>query len=329
MRKVLPFFLALLVIAGCKQKTCSDKQDISGIQLSVTVEPLENELFAVADTSQLARFLETNPVIAREFFYELNYPSKDVMLSEVFKLIKSPDMDTLYRQVKLVYGNGENLQLQFEDAFKRIKYYYPEFEAPKVQTVVSGFGSDVYLTDSLIVIGLDYYLGDNSKYKPDLYEYLLERMTPEHLVPVIIMGMSDRFNKSDLSSQTMLDEMIFFGKTYHFMKTVMPCVSDHIIEGYSPQTSADIRVSEAFIWSYFVENQLLYDKNTLNLAKYVNERPGIPEIDPICPGRIGRWLGWRMVQQWEEREGEDLVRLMAMTNARDILMQSKYRPQSR
>jgi hypothetical protein len=29
------------------------------------------------------------------------------------------------------------------------------------------------VSDSLIIIGLDYYLGENSKYKPDLFQYIL------------------------------------------------------------------------------------------------------------------------------------------------------------
>ena len=253
MNKSWLFLLVLLVLAGCKKKTCQDEQDISDIVLDVEIESLENRLYQVADTTDLREFLNDYPVISREFFYDLNYPSKEVMLTEVFKLLKNPHTDTLYQQVKLVYGDGESLESQFEDAFKRIKFYYPEFESPKIQTVYSGFGNDVYLTDSLIIIGLDYYLGDNSKYKPDLFQYLLDRMTPEHLVPSIVMFMSNRFNESDMSQRTILDEMVFFGKSYHFTRTVMPCIADSLIAGYTHQQMLDSEVSESYIWSYFVE----------------------------------------------------------------------------
>ncbi len=330
MRKLWPFILAVFLVSGCKKKSCQDEQDISEIQLSVNIESLENELIQLADTAQLSTFLEANPVVSREFFNELDYPSHSVMLQEVYKLIKNPYTDTLYQQVKATFGNGENLKVQFEDAFKRIKFYYPEFEAPRIQTIVSGLlGSDVYLTDSLIIIGLDFHLGKDTKYKPDLFQYLLDRMTPEHLVPSIVKVMSSRFNESDLSQRTMLDEMIFYGKAYQFTRKVMPCIADSLIAEYTHQQMLDTEVSESYIWSYFVQNELIYDKRAINLSKFVNERPSVPEIAATCPGRIGRWVGWRMIQEFEKKEGDNLVELMAMPNAREILTRSKYRPRSR
>ncbi len=329
MNKVGLFCLLALVFIGCKNENCGDEQDISGINVTVQIESLENELFQVSDTDQLNQFLEKHPIISREFFQDLSYPSKEVMLDEVYKLIKNPFTDTLYQQVKAIYGNGEVIQGQFEDAFKRIKYYYPEFRTPKIQTIVSGFGNDIYLSDSLIIIGLDYYLGEQGKYKPDLFQYILDRMTPAHLVPSIVMFMSNNFNKSNMGQRTMADEMVFFGKAYHFTKKVMPCTADNLIAGYTQKELLDSEVSEEYIWSYFIQNELLYDKNTMSITKFVNERPSIPEIDPNCPGRIGRWLGWRIVQQYAENNETDLVALMNTANAKAILMQSKYKPQSR
>lgn len=329
MNKVQLFFLLALIFSGCKNENCSDEQDISGIDLTIQVESLENELFRITDTSQLNLFLEKHPLISREFFSELSYPSKEIMLDEVYKRIKNPYTDTLYQQVKSTFGNGELIQEQFTDAFKRIKYYYPDFMPPKIQTVVTGFMNDVYLSDSLIIIGLDYYLGENSKYKPDIFQYILDRMTPDHLVPSIIMFMSNGYNLSNMGQRTMIDEMVYWGKAYHFTKKVMPCIPDNLIAGYTPQELLDSEVSEEYIWSYFIQNELLYDKNSMSITKYVNERPSIPEIDPDCPGRIGRWLGWQIVQQYAERNNNDFVDLMNSDDANGILMQSKYKPQSR
>ena len=328
MNKVELFFLLVLVLSGCGKKSCSDEQDISGIEISLEIESLENELFQVTDTAQLNLFLKKHPIVSREFFLELSYPSKSVMLDEVFKLIKSPYTDTIYQQTKLIFGNGEVILDQFTDAFKRIKFYYPEFEPPRIQTIVSRFGNDVYLTDSLIIIGLDYYLGEGAKYKPDIFQYILDRMTPDHLVPSIVMFMSNRFNKSDMAQRALVDEMIFFGKAYQFTKKVMPCTADSLIVGYTQQQLMDSEVSEEYIWSYFIQNEMLYDKSQMNITKFVNERPSIPEIDANCPGRIGRWLGWRIVQAYDNQD-DNLVSLMEMANARDILMRSKYKPRSR
>ncbi|MDP5120498.1 MAG: gliding motility protein, partial [Spirosomaceae bacterium] len=60
--------------------------------------------------------------------------------------------------------------------------------------------------------------------------------------------------------------------------------------------------------------------------RYIGERPGVPEIGPACPGRIGQWLGWRIVQAYrEENPNSSLADLMKITNAQEILKGSKYR----
>ena len=323
------FLLLLLVVFSCKKKGCDQNPDVSKVQLDFAIDHLENELFQIKNPEELASFLQAHPVIKEQFFSASAYPSEKIMVEEVFKLLKNPYTDSLYRDAKKVFGEGDELEKQLEDAFKRIQYYYPEFEVPKVRTIVSGFGNDVYLTDSLIIIGLDYFLADHSPYKPDLYDYLLQRMTPAHLVPSIIMSISSRYNETDLSDRTMLSEMIFYGKAYQFAKKMMPCVPDSLIAGYTRQQMADSEVSETYIWSHFIENALIYEKNGTLINKYIGERPGIPEIDPKCPGRIGRWLGWKIIQAYEENTDTDLVTLMKETDVRRLFMQSKYRPQRR
>ena len=323
------FLLLLLAFFSCKKKGCDQTHDVSKIQLDVTIDHLEEKLFQIENQEELGLFLDANPLIKEQFFSASSYPSEKIMLEEVFKLIKNPYTDSLYQDVKRVFKQGEALERQLESAFKRIKYYYPEFEPPKVRTVVSGFGNDVYLTDSLIIIGLDYFLTGHTQYKPDLYDYFLQRMTPAHLVPSIIMHISNRYNHTDLSDRTMLSEMVFYGKAYQFTKKIMPCVADSLIVGYTHQQMADSEVSETYIWSHFVENALIYEKSGVLINKYIGERPSIPEIAPKCPGRIGRWLGWKVIQAYERKTGDDIVALMKETDTRKLFMQSKYRPQRR
>ncbi|NJN42061.1 MAG: hypothetical protein HC811_07420 [Flammeovirgaceae bacterium] len=56
-----------------------------------------------------------------------------------------------------------------------MKYYYPDFKPPVIKTMLTGLETDLYVSDSLIVIGLDYYLGKGAKYRPNMYEYMLRR----------------------------------------------------------------------------------------------------------------------------------------------------------
>lgn len=315
----------LLVMACGKGDPC---QDIPNIDLDLDYVSFVDQIHSVEDTADLSAFLEANPIVRNYFFLANDYPSKAEMLTEVFDLIKNPFVDTLYQETKR-FIDEEKLKQDFETAFKRIKSYYPEYKVPKIQTVYSAFGNDVFFSDSLVVIGLDYYLGPEASYHPNVHDYLLARLTPEHLVPHIIQFTSLKFNETtDTEERTILEEMIYYGKALEFTKTMLPCLADSVIMGYNSEVYASSVRSEGFLWSYFVDNALLYDKSPLNLTKYIDERPGIPEIDPICPGRIGQWIGWRIIQKYQNEEGLDFQDLMKLTDANGVLLQSKYRPRN-
>lgn len=321
------FIIALLflVLACANDKNCPD---VPNVDLEISFESLIDEIHDVKDTFELKNFFTDNPIVRDYFFLSADYPSESEMVKEIFGLLKNPFVDTLYQQTKLLIKEDQ-LKQDLTDAFKRIKSYYPDYKAPKVQTVYSAFGNDVFFSDSLLVIGLDYYLGEEASYRPNVYEYLQARLTPEHLVPHIVQFTSLKFNETQQGQRTVLEEMIYYGKALEFTKTILPCTPDSLIIGYSSESLASSIRSEGFLWSYFVDNALLYDKAPANLSKYIDERPGIPEIDPICPGRIGQWIGWQIVKAYKDEQEVEFTALMKEVDPSQVLMQSKYKPRNR
>lgn len=328
MRKVILFFASVLLISACKEKRCDSFPDISDIDFQLELEDLTDQIHGLSSRQELDAFLGFYPVLRDEFFKANQYGSREEMLDQTWQLLQNQYVDTLYREVKRLF-DVEKFRAELENAYKRISYFYPEFKPPKVQTVYSGFGKDIFFTDSLLVIGLDYYLGPKAKFRPDEYEYLKTRLTPDHLVPQLIQFTSNKYNQTNLSQRTILDEMVFYGKALYFTKQMLPCTPDSLIIGYSGQQIANSELSEGYLWAYFVENALLYDRKPLNIAKFIEERPTIPEIDRVCPGRIGQWLGWQIVEEYESQSSSDFKEIMTQMDSREVLMQSRYKPRTR
>ena len=63
--------------------------------------------------------------------------------------------------------------------------------------------------------------------------------------------------------------------------------------------------------------------------KFLGERPNVYEIGDKCPGRIGRWLGWQIVEAYAEETGASVQAIMSEKDASKILRMSKYKPSSR
>ena len=296
-----------------------------------------NDLYQILNTSQLiditsiervGLYLDAHPKERELMSLAFNFITEEELDRENYLTLKNPYVDTLYQEVYEIIDAGQ-LRFDLDRAYSRLKSYYSSFSSPKVEMIYSGFGRDIFLSDSLLVIGVDYYLGESASFRPNVYDYLKARLTPDHIVPNIMQFTSLEFNETKSDKRSLLEEMIYYGKALEFAKEMLPCTAAHLIMGYSPDQMANAEVSEAVIWNYFLDNELIYSEAPLNITRYIDERPAVPEIDKICPGRIGQWVGWKIIQNYREETGVSFTELMKEKDAQKILRLSKYRPRLR
>ncbi|PTX22846.1 gliding motility-associated lipoprotein GldB [Pontibacter mucosus] len=326
--------LAILVFAfGCGRKGCELPNEIAQIPMDVQIERLEKPFFAAKTKAQMAAFIQASPYFAEQYLQRSEYPSDSAFINPLHGLATNPELDSLAQQAMQTFGDMQQEEQLLEDAFRVIKYNYPDFRAPQVKTFVTGLGTlgnDLYVSDSLIVFGIDYFIGEKAKYRPQAYEYILKRYEPEKMVPAAMLLLSNRFNRTNFKDRNLLSEMIGMGKAYYFVKSVLPCVPDSSIISYTDKQIADVNYNEGRIWAHFVEKELLFEKTPFVVNKYIGERPNTPEIDATAPGRIGTWVGWQIVRKYMERNPNvTLPELMAETDYRKIFEESKYKPERR
>lgn len=308
---------------------CVDQPDISDITINLEVEQLHDKLLDVGSQEELKELLKKHRVITTYFLNPEQYPNEDVMIDELYRKFTNPHIDTLQMEIDRVFGDLSNLEQDLNEAFSHLKYYYPQVQVPKIKTVATGFSHDMYISDSLIVIGLDFYLGKDAKYRPlGMFNYMLERYAPAYIVPSIMLlyGISPDFNKTDLSDNTMLADMVAYGKSFVFAQHMMPCTPDSIMIWYTGEEMAGVRANEDIIWTHFVEKELLFENNHMVKKKYIDPRPKTYEIGEKAPGRIGTWLGWQIVKKCMDENNFELVEVMNQRDPQVLFNKSKYRP---
>jgi len=328
--KYLLFFYTVLLFSCEKKDECTVSDEIKNVPIELEIVRLEKEMAGLKSKDDIKTFLDKHNDFSEAFLRRSQYPYDSILVDEIHKLVRDPYIDTLYQETERIFTDLEPLKQNFVRAFKHFKYYYPEFKIPKIKTVITGFGQDLLVTDSLIVIGLDFFLGPEAKYRPvQLPLYIMRRFSQEYIVPTSILNLSKLYNQTNYKDKTVLAEMIFFGKSYYFTKKILPCTPDSLIIQYTAQELKDVNENEDVIWANFVQNQLLYETSHFVKKKYLEERPYIPEIGKKCPGRIGAWLGWEIVKAYqEENEKLPLQELMKIDDAQLIFTQSNYKPQS-
>ena len=154
--------LLTLGVFSCKRK--EDTPDVSHIQIDIPIRRIEKELFSLGNKNEIRKYLIENMDIAEIYFNKSLYPSPDTLVNYIFQFLKHPYSDTLYNEVQIKFSTIDDLKVELIQAFKFAKYYFPNFNIPKIYTCISafgsyGFGNDFILSDNHIIIGLDFFFG--------------------------------------------------------------------------------------------------------------------------------------------------------------------------
>jgi hypothetical protein len=325
MRPVLLIILFVFLVA-CKDESCRDSVEPIPVQLEA--ERLEVELFDSKSAKDVESFLSNHEDFAQFFLHSDQYPHDSILSASIFKLIQNPSIDTLYQEATESFKNFDLIISDLESGIGRLKAYYPQTQTPKIQTAVTGLYNDMFITNEHIMIGLDFFVGKNASYKPQqIPDYILRRYTPDHLAASIMQFISSQYilpGKGD----AMLVEMIDYGKSFYLLSKILPCTPESILIGYTDEEWTDVFDNEEIIWANFVQNEWLYETNHGMKQKFLGERPNVYEIGDKCPGRIGRWLGWQIVNAYAERTGISVQDLMRETDHNKIFTQSGYKPRN-
>lgn len=322
--------IVVLLVAGACNSSNSKLPDLDDLQISVTIERWDQDLFRLEGKEQVAEFLKEHLLYSEQFLHIDQYPHDSIAVNYLHAFLNNPGSSILKEEISKVFGDLGHLQDELERAFRYLGYYYPNAKIPQVYTAVTGFaGNDLLVSDSAVIVGLDYYLGEDATYRPlEFPQYILKRYRPEYIVPSTILLLSTGLNKTQLEDNSMLAEMIYYGKAYYFSKQILPNTADSLLIGYSRVDLSNVVEHQEVIWAHFIEKQLLYENNHFIKKKYMDERPKTLEIGNNCPGRIGEWLGWEIVKKYMAVHQITLPELMETSDAQQVFMQSRYKPQA-
>jgi gliding motility-associated lipoprotein GldB len=327
-------FLTLNVLLGACTRDSEKKIDVSQIPVTTTIHHLEKELFALKSKQEIREFLQKNPLLTEKYFQTSASNPDSLLINDLYHRISNESLRKFYEQIEGQYANVNDLEKQFTDAFRHIKYYFPEFKPPQVCTMITGFlpnkegsyiGRDLMVSDSLIVIGIDFFMGAKAMYVPDIQAYMLKNMKRENIVPTVVLGMSNRFNVINEKDETLLAEMVAYGKSLEFVNFAMPETPDSLIIGYTSEQIKEIEKNKSLVWTYYVEQKLFFNTNHMIKPKYIGARPYTVEIGTKCPPRTGWWLGWQIVRKYLKTTRKTLPELMKNPNAQEIFSKSGYK----
>lgn len=238
----------------------------------------------------------------------------------------------MYKETIKKYPDLTFLELQLGEAFRRASTVLPNFTKPKVYTYVSGgeFEYPVRYVENAIIIALDSYLGQNfavySMY--GIPKYISYRMRKEQIAIDCMKEIARAYvDKYEIKNPTLLDKMIYHGKLFYFLDLVFPNLHDSIKIAYTTRQYGWAQKFQGNVWSFFLENNLLYSKDISKTHKFVAEAPFTSTFSRNSAPRIGQFIGWQIVRNFmKNNPNYSLLDLFYEIDSQKILKLSKYKP---
>ena len=312
----------LVVLFGVLLFSCNDKNDvereIEKIPMNVEILRFDKE-FAAASPVDLPRLKSEFPA-----FFPKQY-NDSIWIQKLTDTLQNE----LENEVLTAFPDNKDLTNLLLPLFQHIKYYFPKFETPLVVTATSDvdYRNRIILTDSLLIIGLDNYLGSDHRFYEGIDNYTAKEMKPSQIGPDIARTYAKQYIKPP-SGSSFLGQMIYYGKQLYLEDLWLPNISDAEKIGYTEEEFTWAEENEEYMWRYFVEKEMLYSTNPKLGARFISPAPFSKfylEIDNESPGMLGRYLGWKIVRAYVERNKTDVQQLM-FTDADEIFKNSKYKP---
>ncbi len=318
MKNVFLGLMILLIINSCKKENQFEKE-IASINTDISVERFD-KLFAKTTENNLKNTKQAYPFMFSEKYTDSFWIAK---MKDTLQL-------QLFNEVEKVFPNFSITEFEIESLFNHLKYYFPEFNPPRVITAISSvdYRNKVIITDTIALISIDTYLGNNHEFYGEIHKYIRNNLTKEQ----IVVDFATEYAKKYIFQQqnkTLLDEMIYFGKQLYFKDVVIPFKTEAERIGYSPSQLDWALANESYIWRFFVERELLFSTDSKLLNRFINPAPFskfyLEEIDSDSPGRLGQYIGWQIVRAYM-KQNDVALKDMLIASTEEIFNNTKFKP---
>lgn len=315
--KYIIFTVLALLFLSCESKL-DVTEEIERIPVDLNIVRFD-KTFAAASVEELPTLKAQYPLFFPEQYADSIWVQR----------MQDTLQQQLHMEVAQRFPDNSVLEDDLTPLFQHIKYYFPQFEIPKVYTTTSDvdYRNKVIAADSLLVIALDTYLGEAHPFYEGIQKYTVKNMKPSQIPVNVAEAYAQRYIAPP-RDRSLLSLMVYYGKILYLKDLWLPEVSNAEILGYTEAEYQWVKDNEIDMWRYFVENELLYSTDPKLPPRFINPAPFSKfylEIDNESPGMTGRYLGWQIVASYMENNPASLQQL-SILEAEEIFKKSKYKP---
>tara|TARA_B100001142_G_scaffold325304_1_gene378640 strand:- start:298 stop:1266 length:969 start_codon:yes stop_codon:yes gene_type:complete len=321
--KFIKILLLFLVLSSCiKQEK---------VEMQIPIYRFDKELFSIDSNNYEDKVNDWDAILPEFYDYFLRhhiymkYSSDSARKSNVLMFASHPDVISFQKSIEEKFKNVKYIEEKFNRAFSSYSEFFPDSTIPKKIIFSNSFNSyavDVF--NENLLIGLDFYLGESHP-AANIWDYLKVRYDEKFLMAdAMEYWITSMFiNKNNTSN--FQENLIFKGKIMYLIKMILK-EQDNIVFRFSEENINWCEMNESNIWNEIISLDIMYNKDYNAYSTFFSDSPFTKGMPKESPGRLGYWVGYKIIESYMNNNRVSLSDLMKNDNSQEILLQSKYKP---
>lgn len=326
----------LLMMCGCGQKGGDSRTELppEADSVAATVEVARLDLMATQwgalDSARQARSLAEDA--------ELWQP---LLMMARIDTVASPEALTRYAATpavkmfgpeveKLFPASDGALSEQVSNMLGRLWAMAPGVPTPRIAAALLPYSQSIILTDSahIAYIATNHYLGPEHPAYRGFPEYVKAQKRSERIAPDLAEALLRTAYPAD-SAATVLQRLLYEGAVVEAVARAC-ALDEQGALGYSAEEYGRATADEAAAWNALLTRKMLFSSDLDVASRLVDPSPSTSILNGSTPGRLGRFIGHRIVAAWLKNNPEKgsipfLLSPGFFANP-DILSQAAYSP---
>lgn len=266
------------------------------------------------DKSLLEDSIVKNGVMAVSAMLNMGHPIENAFE----EYVKSEDLKVFTTEVDKSFSDLASIENVLGGVKINIEKELPGVKMCDIYSIVStNRHHSIYMTDSLtMLLVLNHYLGANHNAYKGFDEYIKatkdEKYIPYDVIEALIANTSYAYHST--REEPLLAMLLYQGALVEAKMRIVPGATLASALGYNEEQLKWLEDNEKKAWETIVSQEMLYSTSPENISKLISPAPTTTIINANAPGRAGRYLGYKIVKAYlEKNPSTTLAQLLSPT----------------
>lgn len=206
---------------------------------------------------------------------------------------------------------------------------FPGLSMSQVLGIISPYRQSVIVSDSVILVALNHYLGSDYAGYAGLPLFQREKKI-KNRIPLDVAEAMIRINYPyEPINGTLIEHLLYEGAVTEAMSR-LTAFPEYSVLGHSASGYNELLKKEADIWQFLAANDLLYSTTPSDISRLIDPAPYTAGLPFYVPGQAGSFIGHQILKQYLSHEPEKSIDQLLdpdfYSKTQDILISSGYSP---